>query len=219
VAAGSAEEPASESGSAEESKPTKPTAAKGGGTPPQSPRLSMAVGESRRGAGWLWGLLIAVVVLLATAAAVWFFLSREGKEVAPLSSPSPTPMAWTGAWGRLDGVGGGLVVAGNDEAYEVTLYDAVLRPGESVPAILDAEERELLFALPSQFSFGGGPVGPFGAALTLGDDPDRATLVITDTEGTSALISLHRVPELTPTSPSVSPSGGASPSGVDSAVP
>ena len=204
-----------------ETLPATPTAPGEAGVPPSPPpRPTVMISQPPRSGGprWIWWVVFVVLLILAAAAA-WFLFLRSTEEVTPALSPSPlpspSPVDWAGAWSRMDGTGGGLVVAGGDGSYEVTLYDVVLRPGESVPATLNADGRELQFALPSQFSVGG-PSGPFAATLTIGDDPDRATLVITDTEGTSVLLPLQRVPELTPTNPSMSPSASASPSGVES---
>ena len=204
-----------------ETTPTTPTAPGEAGAPPsQPPRPTVTISQPPRSGGprWLWRVVVVVLLILAVVAA-WFLFLRSTEEVTPALSPSPlpspSPVDWAGAWSRMDGTGGGLVVAGGDGSYEVTLYDVVLRPGESVPATLSADGRELQFALPSQFSVGG-PSGPFAATLTIDDDPGRATLVITDTEGTSVLMPLQRVPELTPTNPSMNPSASASPSGVES---
>jgi hypothetical protein len=207
-----------------ETLPATPTAPGEAGAPPSQPprppQPTVMISQPPRSGGphWIWWVVFVGLLILA-AAAVWFLFLRSTEEVTPALSPSPlpssSPLAWAGAWSRMDGTGGGLVVAGGDGSYEVTLYDVVLRPGESVPATLNADGTELQFALPSQFSVGG-PSGPFAATLTIGDDSGRATLVITDTEGTSVLMPLQRVPELTPTNPSVSPSASASPSGVES---
>ena len=108
--------------------------------------------------------------------------------------PSPAPVAWTGSWGRIDGVGGGLVVADGDGAYEVTFYDGALQVGASVPATPSTDELQLEFIVPSQFSISG-PSGPFAATLTLGDDPDTAVLRVTAVDQTTTLIPFRRVPE------------------------
>ena len=109
-------------------------------------------------------------------------------------SASPSPVAWAGAWGRIDGVGGGLVVAGTAGAYDVTFYDGALRLGASVPATQGTDGRQLQFTMPSQFSISG-PSGPFEATLTLGDTFGTATLTITAANQTTVLIPFRRVPE------------------------
>ena len=201
-------EPAGEAGTAAGDEPSPILT----GAPPPTGIVT----QPGRSSGWVWWLVIIVVVLLAVAAG-WFFFVRDGQETAPVSSASvsPSPVVWTGSWARLDGVGGGLLIAGGTGAYEVTLYDGVLRPGESVPATVSTDGTQLQFAPPSQFSFGGGPSGPFGATLEL-DDPDRATLIISDADGTVVLLPLRRVPELLPTNPSPSPSARPSAPPVES---
>ena len=163
---------------------------------------------------WVWWLVIAVVAILIIAAATWFFLTRDDEAATPVASPSP--VEWTGAWGRMDGVGGGLLVAGSAGAYNVTLYDGALRAGEAVPATQSEDGRELQFTLPSQFAFGGAPAGPFDATLTLGDSPDTATLRITDANQTSVVMPLRRVAELVPTPGQEVPSPSASAPTVES---
>jgi len=187
--------------------------------------------------GLMWGVVIIIVVLLA--AATWFFLLRGGEEVAPVPSPVPvlspspspspslspspisSPLALAGVWGRIDAVGGGLVVADSDSGYVVTLYDGALRPGESVPVTASADGQQLQFTLPAQFAFGGAPSGPFEATLTRGDDSATAMLRITGSDQMVVFMPLRRVAELVPTlsgaSPppgGVSPSAPASPSGL-----
>ncbi len=192
---------------------TKPAAAAAGGTPPaappQQPRPTLSMAQPKRNSSWILWLLIIVVALLLAALAAWFFLTR-GEETAPVASPSPSPVAWTGAWGRIDGVAGGLVIGGSAGAYDVIFYDGALRPGESVPATQSADGRQLQFTMPSQFSFGGGPSGPFEATLTLGDTPDMATLSIVGADQTSISMPLRRVAELVPTDAEGSPSPSAS---------
>lgn len=205
-----------------ESEPQPPAGAQATPAPPPQPmRPTITMTEPERSSKRLWWLVIAVVAILIALVAAWLLLVR-GEETAPVASPSPSPVEWTGAWARMDGIGGGLLVAGSAGAYDVTLYDAALRAGETVPATQSGDGRELQFTLPSRFAFGGAPVGPFDATLTLGDSPDTATLRITDANQTSTLMPLQRVAELAPThlegspSPSASASAAESPSAVES---
>ena len=175
----------------------------------------------------MWGAVIIIVVLLAATA--WFFLLRGGEDLAPVPPPSPvlspspsdsplpisSPLALAGTWGRIDGVGGGLIVADSDGGYVVTLYDGALRPGESVPVTEVAgsiEGEQLRFTLPAQFAFGGAPAGPFEATLTRGDDSATALLRITGVDEVIVFMPLRRVAELVPAVPGASPSDGESPS-------
>jgi len=198
-----------------ETLPVTPTAPGEAGAPPSQPpqsTVTMSQLPRRGGSRWIWWFVVVVVLILLAVAAAWFLFLRSTEEPTPAPSPSPSPVVWAGAWSRMDGTGGGVLVSGGVDAYEVTLYDGALQPGATVPATLSADGRELRFTLPSQFTFGGGPAGPFEATLTLGSDPDIATLRLTGADQTSISMPLRRVAELVPTGPSASPSTSASPS-------
>lgn len=175
--------------------------------PPSRPTLVDS--RQRNSSAWWWWIVVIAIVLVAGVAA-WYFLLREDGQTVPVTSPSPSPLAWTGSWERVDGVGGGLVVAGSEGAYEVTLYDSALRSAEAVPATLTEEGRALEFRLPPQFTFSG-PSGPFEAKLVGGAEAGKATLRVSGADGTVTLLALHRVPQLMPPG-SLSASPAASPS-------
>ena len=207
---GPPEKPASEteeSSQTESQQPSEAAKEAPAAPTPQPMRSTITMTQPEPNSKWGLWVVIAVVVILIVAAAAWFFLTRD-EETTPVAAPSP--VEWTGAWGRMDGVGGGLLIAGSAGAYEVTLYDGALRAGETVPATQSSDGRELQFTLPSQFAFGGAPTGPFDAILTAGDSPDTATLRITDANQTSVLMPLSRVAELAPTGGQEAPSPGAS---------
>lgn len=183
-----------------------PTPGAPGGTPPR-PRLVMA--PTRRGPGGSWWIVLVLLVLAVVAAlGVWSLAFREVGETGP--SPSASPMAWAGAWARTDGLGGGLVIDVNFDAYRVTVYDAALQPDETVDAVARDDGRELRFTLTSPFAFGG-LTGPLEAVLRAVDDPNAATLSVADRRNSKASLRLVRTPSLgqsssTPSPPAPSPS-------------
>lgn len=170
--------------------------------------------------------LVAALIVIVVAVAAWFIFMRGDEGGVPVVAPSvaalpsassaapalPSSEGVVGAWKRLDGVGGGLVVSGGAGTYEVTLYDDNLRPGEGLPATLSPDGRRLTFTLPAQFSFGGGPTGPYDATLELGDVQDMATLRITAADQTTTLLPLLHVAELNEATPSAGPSAAGTPS-------
>ncbi len=172
--------------------------------PPMQPTIVMSR-PARRGPGnTLWLLLLLLIVIAAAAAASWFYWLRGEQEAIIVPSPTPTPVAWAGAWARTDGAGGGLVVEGEATTYRVTVYDEALQPSDTVDAVTSADGRELLFALPSHFTFDG-PAGPSEATLTIGSDPDTATFRVVGGDQATVSLPVRRVSTLTPTAPTAGP--------------
>ena len=189
-----------------ESTRVTPTAA-GSGAPPAPPMQPTIVMSrpARKGPGnMLWLVLLLLLVIAAAAAAIWFYWLRGEQEATTVPSPTPAPIAWAGAWARTDGTGGGLVVEGDATTYRVTAYNGALQPSDTVDAVESADGRELLFALPSHFTFDG-PAGPSEAALTIGSDPGTATFRVVGADQTTVSLPVQRVATLTPTAPSADP--------------
>jgi hypothetical protein len=199
----SPEEGATHVMSGEAADVTRVMPAAGGAEAPPPPRPQPTLMMSRpekEGSVTRWWIVLAIVVLVgAGAAALWFFVLRDD------SAPAPPPVAWSGAWGRVDGVGGGLVVEKTGSGYRVTAYDSSLRPSGTAAATTSSDGRQLLFTLPAQSSFGG-ITGPLRSTLTIGSSRDSATLRMTGASQTSISMPLQRVLALVPVSPSASPS-------------
>lgn len=189
---------------------------------PSGPRL--VAGDRGRRRSSLWLILIAALLLIVVIAVVWYELSHhEPPRPLPAPSPSPSSFAWVGAWARTDGPGGGLVVAGAGPAYNVTLYDAAVRPVGSVTATATADGTALRLALPAQFSLAG-PYGALTATITA-QPPDGATMTAAGADGGSVTIGLKRVPKLaaavqpssSPPTPAGTPEATSSPTPAASA--
>ena len=195
-----------------------PAGAAGAGAPPPPPAAQpqpqpqptlIMSRPTHRSPGSVWWIVLLLVLAVLAVAAVWYFWLRGGQEAAPAPSPSPTPVASAGAWARTDGLGGGLIIEGGGETYQATAYDGALQPTDTVTAVTAADGTELRFTLPAS-SFGG-PAGPLEATLTIGNDPDTASLRLAGAEGTTLAMPLRRVPSLTPAVPTASPTPTPSP--------
>ena len=191
-----------------------------GAPPPAPPQPQPTLVMSRpthRDPGSVWWIVLLLILAVLAAAAVWYFWLRGGQETTPAPSPSPTPAAWAGAWARTGGLGGGLIIEGGGETYRATAYDGALQPSDTVAAVTTASGAELRFTLPPS-SFGG-PAGPLEATLTIGSDPDSASLRLTGADGTALTMPLRRVPSLTRASPTTSPTPTPTPTPTTTASP
>ena len=183
-------------------------------TPPPAPTLVMSRPPRREGGGNTWWIVLVVIILAAAAAAaLWYFVLRNDNTVAPSPSPAPSasPVSWAGAWGRTDGVAGGLVIEASGGAYQVTVYDADLQPTGSAPASVSSGGQELLFTLPAPSTFDTLP-GPLDGKMTVGSGGDTAVLDLTAANQTAVTMPLKRVLALVPAKPTGSPSPSSSPS-------
>jgi hypothetical protein len=169
----------------------------------------MMSGPPRRegsGSNTWWIVLIIVVLAAAAAAAVWFFLIRNTDSTpAPTPTPSASPVTWGGAWGRTDGVAGGIVIEQSGTVYNVTVYDSGLQPTGSATGSVSADGTQLRFTLPPTSSFNTMP-GPLSGVMTIQPGGQTASLTMTAGNQTSVTMPLKRVLALVPGTPSSSPS-------------
>jgi len=192
--------------------------------PPEPPRptptLMMSRPPQRESSGKTWWIVLIVVILAAAAAAgLWYFVLRN-KNTAPAATPTPTPTAsavkWGGAWGRTDGVAGGIVVEQSGSVYHVTVYDSGLQPTGTATGSVSADGKQLSFTLPAGSSFDTMP-GPLTGVMTIQPGDQTALLAMTAANQTSITMPLKRVLALVPGTPS--PSSSASPTTTGSPSP
>ncbi len=188
----------------------------------QRPQPTLVVSRTPRGGGSRAGWIAFVLLILAAAAAggVWYFVLRDQGRSSPVVSPSTSPatVSWAGAWGRTDGVAGGLAIESSGDKYTVSVYDARLAVTGSATATASSDGRTLAFTLPEDSSFSELP-GPLDCELTTGSAADTAVFTVTAANQTRVSMPLQRVLALTPSSPAASPSSTASASPDTNAAP
>jgi hypothetical protein len=182
--------------------------------PRPSPTLMLSRPPKRQGGSNAWWIILLIIIAAAAAAAVWFFVLRSAG-----TSPSPSPsraVDWSGAWGRTDGAGGGLIIQGSGSTYQVTLYDGSL----NALGVASAKQNhdKLTFTLATQASVGG-LTGPFSITLTMGAGHDTAQMQVVAANQDSVTIGLRRIPSLLPASPNATPTPTTSGSPTSSASP
>ena len=217
---GAAEQPTTVMGGADAGA-TQVMPGAGAATPPPvpprpTPTLMMSRPPQHESSGKSWWIVLVVVILAAAAAAgLWYFVFRN-KNATPAPTPTPTPTAtasavkWGGAWGRTDGVAGGLVVEQSGTAYHVTVYDSGLQPTGTAPGSVSADGKQLSFTLPAASSFNTMP-GPLTGVLTIQPGDQTALLTMTAANQTSVTMPLKRVLALVPGTPTASPTPSPSP--------
>jgi len=223
---GAAEQPTTVMGGADAGA-TRVMPAAGAATPPPepprpTPTLMMSRPPQRESSGKTWWIVLIIVILAAAAAAgVWYFVLRD-KNATPTPAPTPTATAtavkWGGAWGRTDGVAGGIVVEQTGASYQVTVYDSGLQPTGTAGGTVSADGTQLSFTLPASSSFNTMP-GPLTGVMTIQTGDQTALLAMTAANQTSVTMPLKRVLALVPGTPTASPSSSASPTTTGSPSP
>jgi hypothetical protein len=217
VIGGGAEQPTTVMGGA---GATRVMPAAGGAAPPSpppsrpTPTLMMSRPPRRESSGKTWWIVLIVVILAAAAAAgLWYFVLRN-KNTTPAPTPTPTPTAsaveWGGAWGRTDGVAGGIVIEQNGASYQVTVYDSGLQPTGTATGSVSSDGSQLRFTLPASSSFNTMP-GPLTGVMTIQSGEKTALLTMTAANQTSVTMPLKRVLALVPGTPTASPTPSTSP--------
>ena len=223
---GGADQPTSVMGGADTGATRVMPAAGAAAPPPEpsrpTPTLMMSRTPQRQGSGsgktW-WIVLIVVILAAAAAAAVWYFLIRNDNSTpAPTPTPSASPVNWGGAWGRTDGVAGGIVIEQSGTTYHVTVYDSGLQPTGTATGSVSADGKQLSFTLPAASSFNTMP-GPLTGVMTIQTGEQTALLTMTAANQTSVTMPLKRVLALVPGTPSASPSPTTSASPTSSGSP
>jgi hypothetical protein len=221
---GGAEQPTGVMGAADTGATRVMPAAGPAAPPPEptrpTPTLMMSRPPQREGSGNTWWIvLIIVIIAAAAAAAIWFFLIRNHNSTpAPTPTPTASPIKWGGAWGRTDGVAGGIVIEQTGTSYQVTAYDSSLQPTGTATGSVSADGKQLRFTLPAASSFNTMP-GPLTGVMTMQTGEQTALLSMTAGNQTSVTMPLKRVLALVPGTPTASPTSSASPSTTGSPSP
>jgi hypothetical protein len=171
----------------DEAASTRVMPAAGAGAPPPpggaQPTLVMARPPRKGGSSTGWIVLVVVLAALAAGAATWYFLLRDTGTPAPSPSPSPSvAFDWVGAWAPTDGSGGGVVVQQSSGAYNVTVYDPMVRVIGSATA--KQSGTDLTFQLQTTEALAGLP-GPYSVILSPGSSPDTISMSVTGSNGTT----------------------------------
>lgn len=224
VMGGEAEQPTTVMGGADTGATRVMPAAGAAAPPPQPPQptptLMMSRPPKRESSGNTWWIvLIIVLVAAAAAAAIWFFLIRDnGTTPTPTPTPTASPVKWGGAWGRTDGVAGGIVVEQSGTVYHVTVYDSGLQPTGTTTGSVSADGKQLRFTLPADSTFNTMP-GPLTGVMTIQPGEQTALLTMTAANQTSVTMPLKRVLALVPGTPPASPTTTPSPTTTTSPSP